>query len=269
MHQVLRTSSDALNKIMAHKAEEIVYRQSKLMLSDLKAMANDVPDCRGFVAALEASLGQHRSAVIAEIKKASPSQGVIRENFDPKQIAQSYVHGGASCLSVLTDQEFFKGHDDYLRIARAACELPILRKDFMRAEYQVYEAKAMQADCILLIVAALEDGLMLDLAGCAQELGLDVLVEVHDETELERGLALGLGMIGINNRNLKNFTTSLDTTIGLLAHIPDEILVVTESGIHSADDIALMRQHNVDAFLVGEAFMRAEQPGQKLAEMFF
>lgn len=273
MHQVLRTSSDALNKIMQHKAEELVHRQSRLALSEIKAMAEDVPECRGFVAALQSSLEQQHCAVIAEIKKASPSKGVIRANFDASQIAQSYASGGASCLSVLTDEEFFQGHDDYLRGARASCDLPILRKDFMRADYQVYEAKAMQADCILLIVAALEDGLMQDLGGRAQELGLDVLVEVHDEFELERGLALGLdlglGMIGINNRNLKDFTTSLNTTIDLLAHIPDEILVVTESGIHTVDDVSLMRQNKVNAFLVGEAFMRAEEPGAKLAEMFF
>lgn len=273
MHQVLRTNSDALNKIMEHKAEELAHRQSKLAIAELKAISADADECRGFVKALQYSLNQERSAVIAEIKKASPSKGVIREDFDPIQIAQSYAAGGASCLSVLTDEEFFQGHDDYLRSARAACDLPILRKDFMRSDYQVYEAKAMQADCILLIVAALEDGLMQDLAGRAKELGLDVLIEVHNEAELERGLALGLdldlGMIGINNRNLRDFTTSLRTTVDLLAHIPDDILVVTESGIHTEDDIALMRRHKVNAFLVGEAFMRAPEPGEKLNELFF
>ena len=273
MHQVLRTNSDALNKIMEHKAEELAHRQSKLAIAELKAISADAEECRGFVKALQYSLKQKRSAVIAEIKKASPSKGVIREDFDPIQIAQSYAAGGASCLSVLTDEEFFQGHDDYLRSARAACDLPILRKDFMRSDYQVYEAKAMQADCILLIVAALEDGLMQDLAGRAKELGLDVLIEVHNEAELERGLALGLdldlGMIGINNRNLRDFTTSLHTTVDLLAHIPDDILVVTESGIHTEDDIALMRRHKVNAFLVGEAFMRAPEPGEKLNELFF
>ena len=273
MHQVLRTNSDALNKIMEHKAEELAHRQSKLAIAELKAISADAEECRGFVKALQYSLNQERSAVIAEIKKASPSKGVIREDFDPIQIAQSYAAGGASCLSVLTDEEFFQGHDDYLRSARAACDLPILRKDFMRSDYQVYEAKAMQADCILLIVAALEDGLMQDLAGRAKELGLDVLIEVHNEAELERGLALGLdldlGMIGINNRNLRDFTTSLRTTVDLLAHIPDDILVVTESGIHTEDDIALMRRHKVNAFLVGEAFMRAPEPGEKLNELFF
>ena len=273
MHQVLRTNSDALNKIMEHKAEELAHRQSKLAIAELKAISADAEECRGFVKALQYSLKQKRSAVIAEIKKASPSKGVIREDFDPIQIAQSYAAGGASCLSVLTDEEFFQGHDDYLRSARAACDLPILRKDFMRSDYQVYEAKAMQADCILLIVAALEDGLMQDLAGRAKELGLDVLIEVHNEAELERGLALGLdldlGMIGINNRNLRDFTTSLRTTVDLLAHIPDDILVVTESGIHTEDDIALMRRHKVNAFLVGEAFMRAPEPGEKLNELFF
>ncbi len=264
----MQTSSDVLNEIMRHKAQEILYRQSQLKISELVAMAGDTPECLGFVFALKAALEQNRSAVIAEVKRASPSQGIIRENFDPRQIAQSYKTGGASCLSVLTDEEFFQGHDDYLRSAREACDLPILRKDFMRSEYQVFEAKAMGADCILLIAAVLEDGLMQDLAGRAQELGMDVLLEVHDAVELERALALGLDMVGINNRNLRDFTTSLNTTIELLEQIPEGILVVTESGIHTPNDIALMRQHGVNTFLVGEAFMRADEPGEKLAELF-
>ncbi len=268
MHQVMQTGSDVLDKIMAHKADEVAFAKSQLRPADVKAMALDAPPSLGFVTALSSSLSAGQSAVIAEVKKASPSKGIIREHFEPSAIAQSYEQGGASCLSVLTDQEFFKGHADYLTAARQACSLPILRKDFMRDDYQVFEAKAMQADCILLIVAALEDNLMQDLAGQAQELGLDVLVEVHDQAELERGLALKLPMIGINNRNLRDFSTSLDTTIDLLPSIPDGTIVVTESGIHSADDVELMRQHKVNSFLVGEAFMRADEPGEKLKELF-
>jgi len=269
MHSVMSTGSDVLDRIMAHKAEEVAFAKRQRSLADLKARADDTPDCRGFVSHLQQALQAGQSAVIAEVKKASPSKGVIRPNFDPTQIAESYQKHGASCLSVLTDVEFFQGSADYLAQARAVCTLPILRKDFMLDEYQVYEAKAMQADSILLIVAALEDGLMQDLAGRAQELGLDVLVEVHDAAELERGLELKMPMIGINNRNLRNFETSLYTTIDLLKFIPDDVLVVTESGIHSSSDIELMREHTVNSFLVGEAFMRAEQPGEKMAELFF
>jgi len=269
MHSVMSTGSDVLDRIMAHKAEEVAFAKRQRSLADLKARADDTPDCRGFVGHLQQALQAGQSAVIAEVKKASPSKGVIRPNFDPTQIAESYQKHGASCLSVLTDVEFFQGSADYLAQARAVCTLPILRKDFMLDEYQVYEAKAMQADSILLIVAALEDGLMQDLAGRAQELGLDVLVEVHDAAELERGLELKMPMIGINNRNLRNFETSLYTTIDLLKFIPDDVLVVTESGIHSSSDIELMREHTVNSFLVGEAFMRAEQPGEKMAELFF
>ncbi len=269
MHQVMSTGSDVLDKIMAHKAQEVAHAKRQVMFADLKFQANDSPDCRGFVAAINASLSAGKSAVIAEVKKASPSKGVIRENFVPSDIAESYQKYGASCLSVLTDNEFFKGSAAYFAQAREASSLPMLRKDFMLDEYQVYEARAMQADCILLIVAALEDGLMQDLAGRAQELGMDVLVEVHNAQELERGLQLAMPMIGINNRNLRDFSTSLNTTIDLLRAIDDDIVVVTESGIHTADDVALMREHNVNSFLVGEAFMRAEEPGQKLAELFF
>lgn len=269
MHQVMSTGSDVLDKIMTHKAHEVEHAKRQVSLADLKAKAGDQPDCRGFVTALHASLGSGRSAVIAEVKKASPSKGVIRENFIPSQIAESYQKYGASCLSVLTDQEFFQGSAEYFAQAREASTLPMLRKDFMLDDYQVYEARAMQADCILLIAAALEDGLMQDLAGRAQELGMDVLVEVHDAQELERGLALNMPMIGINNRDLRDFSTSLETTIDLLDSIDDEVVVVTESGIHTADDIALMRDNNVNSFLVGEAFMRADEPGQKLAELFF
>jgi indole-3-glycerol phosphate synthase len=269
MHKVMSTGSDVLDKIMAHKAEEVAYTKRKFSLADVTAKAGDVGESRGFARALNVSLLAERSAVIAEVKKASPSKGVIRQDFRPSAIAESYQKYGASCLSVLTDQEFFKGSAEYFAQAREACTLPMLRKDFMLDEYQVFEAKAMDADCILLIVAALEDGLMQDLSGRAQELGLDVLIEVHDQYELERGLKLGMPMIGINNRNLKDFSTSLDTTIDLLDSIPDGVVVVTESGIHTEDDVGLMREHNVNSFLVGEAFMRAEDPGKRLAELFF
>jgi len=269
MHTVMSTGSDVLDKIMAHKAEEVAQAKRALSLSDVKAMAGDTEPVRGFVAALQYSLAAARSAVIAEVKKASPSKGIIRPDFKPMQIAESYQKHGASCLSVLTDEEFFKGSAEYFAQARQACTIPMLRKDFMLDDYQVFEARAMGADCILLIVAALEDGLMQDLAGRSQELGMDVLVEVHNQAELERGLVLNMPMIGINNRNLRNFETSLNGTIDLLPHIPDSTIVVTESGIHTADDVALMREHNVNSFLVGEAFMRAEEPGDKLAELFF
>lgn len=269
MHKVMSTGSDVLDKIMAHKAQEVAFAKRQVSMADVVAKAGDTADCRGFVAGLQASLDAGTSAVIAEVKKASPSKGVIRANFKPSQIAESYQKYGASCLSVLTDAEFFQGSDEYFSQAREACTLPMLRKDFMLDDYQVYEARAMQADCILLIVAALEDGLMQDLAGRALELGLDVLVEVHNAQELERGLALKMPMIGINNRNLRDFSTSLDTTIDLLDSIPDEVIVVTESGIHIDDDVAKMREHQVNSFLVGEAFMRADEPGKRMAELFF
>ena len=269
MHQVMSTGSDVLDKIMAHKAEEVAYAKRQLSLADLKVRADDTPDSRGFVSALQASLSNGRSAVIAEVKKASPSKGVIREDFQPAKIAESYQEHGASCLSVLTDIEFFKGSSEYFAQAHQAASLPMLRKDFMLDEYQIFESKAMKADCILLIVAALEDGLMQDMAGRAQELGMDVLVEVHNQSELERGLKLEMPMIGINNRNLRDFSTSLSTTIDLLELIPSDIVVVTESGIHAAADVELMRAHKVNSFLVGEAFMRADEPGKRLAELFF
>ncbi len=268
-HKVMSTGSDVLDKIMAHKAEEVAHAKHGVTLADVTARANDTAPTREFVLALQASLNGGRSAVIAEVKKASPSKGIIRPDFKPAQIAESYQKYGASCLSVLTDQEFFKGSPEYFAQVREASTLPMLRKDFMLDDYQVFEARAMGADCILLIVAALEDGLMQDLAGRAQELGMDVLIEVHNETELERGLALTMPMIGINNRNLRNFDTSLSNTTNLLPMIPQSTIVVTESGIHSAQDIELMRNHGVNTFLVGEAFMRAQEPGEKLAELFF
>lgn len=269
MHAVMSTGSDVLDKIMAYKAQEVAHDKRQSPIQDVIAKAGDQPESRGFVKSLKRSLSEGRSAVIAEVKKASPSKGIIRADFDPASIASSYQDAGASCLSVLTDAEFFKGSAEYFSQARHACTLPMLRKDFMLDDYQVYQARAMDADCILLIVAALEDGLMQDLSGRATELGMDVLVEVHNAQELERGLALKMPMIGINNRNLRNFETSLNTTIDLLSSIPEDVVVVTESGIHSASDVALMREHNVNSFLVGEAFMRAKNPGDKLSELFF
>ena len=269
MHAVMSTGSDVLDKIMSHKAEEVAYAKSRRSISDLKAQSVDVEPPRGFVNSLRKNLDANKSAVIAEVKKASPSKGLIREDFNPAQIAESYQKYGASCLSVLTDEEFFKGSTEYFSQARQASSLPMLRKDFMLDDYQIYQSKVMHADCILLIVAALEDGLMQDLAGRAIELGLDVLVEVHNAEELERGLQLSMPMIGINNRNLRNFETSLANTTDLLSSIPSDVIVVTESGIHTQEDVDLMREHGVDSFLVGEAFMRAEEPGQRLAELFF
>lgn len=269
MHSVMSTGSDALDRIMQHKEHEVAAQKRIVSLADIKAMSGDQAPPLGFTAALNDSVRAGRSAVIAEVKKASPSKGVIRADFHPAKIAESYQKHGASCLSVLTDAEFFQGSAAYFAQAREACTLPMLRKDFMRDEYQVFEARAMQADCILLIVAALEDGLMQDLAGQARELQMDVLVEVHNAQELARGMQLAVPMIGINNRDLRNFETSLDTTIDLLPSIPDEMLVITESGIHTADDVELMREHGVNSFLVGEAFMRAPDPGKRLAELFF
>ena len=259
---------DILNKILARKQQEIEARQQQVSLADLQRQADQASAPRGFVAALQIRVDRGQAAVIAEIKKASPSKGVIRENFDPVEIAKSYQAGGASCLSVLTDQDFFQGHEDYLVAARAACELPVIRKDFIVDPYQVVEARAIGADCILLIVAALEDEILAELHSQALSLGMDVLVEVHDRDELERALLLDLELIGINNRDLRSFDTSLDTTIELLELIPAGCLVVTESGIHSREDVALMRQHDVHAFLVGEAFMRKPDPGQGLQELF-
>jgi len=269
MHSVISTGSDALDKIMQHKAEEVAYAKSQLALAELKAQANDSEQSRGFVQSLQQTLNQGRSAVIAEVKKASPSKGVIRADFNPVEIAENYQKHGAACLSVLTDKAFFQGSTDYFIQARQACTIPMLRKDFMLDAYQVFEAKVMGADCILLIVAALEDGLMQDLTGQAQELGLDVLVEVHNQQEVERALPLNMPIIGINNRNLRTFETSLENTSHLLNCIPDDVTVISESGIHNADDVAFLREHGVNGFLVGEAFMRAENPGEKLEMLFF
>jgi len=259
---------DILKKIVRRKEEEIRERQARCSLDELQQRLPSASPPRGFVAALRAKIAAGQAAVIAEVKKASPSQGVIRENFVPAEIARSYERGGAACLSVLTDIDFFQGSDEYLQQARAACSLPVLRKDFIIDPYQVYEARTIGADCILLIAACLEDQQMRELATLALELGMDVLVEVHDEQELLRTLPLELPLVGINNRNLRTFETRLETTVELLEQIPQGRIVVTESGIHTPQDVALMRSHAVNTFLVGEAFMRADEPGEKLAELF-
>ena len=259
---------DILKRILVRKKEEVTERQGKVSLSELRHRAETADGPRGFVHALRKKVDAGLPAVIAEIKKASPSKGVMRPDFRPAEIARSYTQGGAACLSVLTDRDFFQGCEDYLRETRAACSLPIIRKDFLIDSYQVYEARALAADCILLIAAALDDALMADLAGLASELGMDVLVEVHDVAELGRALQLDLPLIGINNRNLRSFEVSLQTTLDLLPSIPKDRLVVTESGILEPKDVALMRSHGVHAFLVGEAFMKSAEPGERLRELF-
>ncbi len=263
------TTPTILKKIIDRKYEEIQERSAICSLLDLRTKAeqrNDAP--RGFVNAMLKKNAENKSAVIAEIKKASPSKGVIREDFVPAEIAMSYQNGGAACLSVLTDVDFFQGSDDYLRQVREACDLPVIRKDFIVEPYQVYEAAAIGADCILLIVAALDPTKLAELNELARSLGLDVLVEVHDEVELELALGLTNKLIGINNRNLHDFQVSLSITYDLLEQIPRDRLVVTESGITTVEDVREMRRHGVNSFLIGESFMRADQPGKKLAEFF-
>lgn len=257
-----------LKKIIDRKREEVAERSANVAITTLKEQIKTASAPRGFVRAMEAKLAAGQSAVIAEIKKASPSKGVIREDFHPAEIAASYERGGAACLSVLTDADFFQGSEAYLQQARAACSLPVIRKDFIVDPYQVYEARAIGADCILLIAAALNDADMASLNALAVELGLDVLIEVHNAEELARTLPLGNRLIGINNRNLHTFEATLETTFNLLADIGDEFLVVTESSIHTSADVAAMRRKGVNAFLVGEAFMRVDEPGEKLAELF-
>jgi indole-3-glycerol phosphate synthase len=259
---------DILQKILHRKAQEIAERLSYVSFEEMLQRAANADAPRGFVEALKARIAAGQPAVIAEIKKASPSRGVMRPEFYPDDIAQSYAAHGAACLSVLTDRDFFQGSEDYLQAARAACPLPVLRKDFLIDPYQVVEARAIGADCILLIAAALGDKALRELADLAVELGMDVLVEVHDRAELERALTLDLPLIGINNRNLRTFEVSLDTTLDLLSAIPEGCLVVTESGIHGPADVARMRGRGVQAFLVGEAFMTAAEPGERLAELF-
>ena len=260
--------SDILNKILATKVIEVAAAKEKLSLDEVKKLAESQPKPRDFIGSIRAKIAAGNAAVIAEIKKASPSKGVIRENFNPAEIAKSYEAGGAACLSVLTDVEYFQGSTDYLKQARAACSLPVLRKDFMIDVYQVYEARAMGADCILLIVAALELSKMRELEAVAHELGMAVLVEVHDGDELELALQLETPLVGINNRNLRTFDVTLQTTLGLLSRLPDDRIIVTESGIFTADDVKLMRDNHVHTFLVGEAFMRKDEPGVELAKVF-
>lgn len=267
--------SDVLQQILAVKREEVDLARERLPLARVRndAESSCTPDAagarpRGFAAAIRARVAEGGSAVIAEIKKASPSKGIIRPDFDPAAIAASYEAGGAACLSVLTDGQFFQGDAQHLRTARAASALPVLRKDFVIDPYQVYEARTWGADCILLIVAALDDGQMAELEACAAEVGLDVLVEVHDGEELDRALRLATPLVGINNRNLRTFDVSLETTLALLDEIPSDRLVVTESGILEPADVARMRNAGVGAFLVGEAFMRAPDPGIELARLF-
>jgi indole-3-glycerol phosphate synthase len=259
---------DILKKIVARKQEEVAERKARVCPDELSARVADADLPRGFDAALQARVNAGQAAVIAEIKKASPSKGVLREDFRPADIARSYARGGAACLSVLTDVDFFQGSDAYLQAARGACRLPVIRKDFIIDPYQVLEARAIEADCILLIAACLDDTQLHRLHDQACELGMDVLIEVHDGDELQRALRTDNRLIGINNRDLRTFAVSLQTTLDLLDQIPDDRLVVTESGILMPADVSLMREHAVQTFLVGEAFMRADDPGAKLAELF-
>ena len=259
-----------LEKILARKVEEVAARRATVSLAELEQQARSADAPRGFANALLAQAKRKQPAVIAEIKKASPSKGVLREHFVPAEIARSYAAGGATCLSVLTDVDFFQGADSYLQEARAACSLPVIRKDFMIDPYQIVEARALGADCVLLIVSALDDGQMAELAATAKAFDLDVLVEVHDGDELERALkTLDTPLLGINNRNLHTFELNLETTLDLLPRIPRDRLVVTESGILNRADVELMEISEVYAFLVGEAFMRADNPGAELERLFF
>lgn len=264
--------ADILDQILAVKADEISAAKRR---QDLASLRRDVESdheararIRGFESALRKKIVTGKAGVIAEVKKASPSKGVLREDFRPADIAASYAEHGAACLSVLTDERFFQGSPDYLLQARAVCNLPVLRKDFMIDPYQIYQARSWGADCVLLIVAALDHGLMRELEACSHELGMDVLVEVHDANELEVALTLNTALLGINNRNLRTFETTLDTTIDLLPRIADHKLVITESAIRTRDDVKRMRDHEVHAFLVGETFMRAQDPGFALAQLF-
>jgi len=260
-----------LKKILSRKHEEVDARSAATAVASLLASIERQDPCRGFEVGLRQAIAAARPGIIAEVKKASPSKGVIRHNFEPAAIAASYEAAGAACLSVLTDVDFFQGADAYLQQARVASSLPVLRKDFVVDAYQVYESRALGADCILLIVAALgnQGKLMLELESLARELGMDVLVEVHDQAELELALQLQTPLLGINNRDLHTFTTSLETTLDLLKQVPPNRLLVTESGIHDRADVDVMRTNGVNAFLVGEAFMKAPDPGLALRELFF
>lgn len=260
--------SDILEKILLTKREEVAAALRHRSLSSVRADAEQRTDVRDFVGALRQKISQGAAGVIAEIKKASPSKGVIRADFQPAEIAQSYAQHGAACLSVLTDRQYFQGDNTYLQAARAACDLPVLRKDFMVDPYQIIEARALGADCILLIVAALDDAQLRDFEALAHELGMAVLVEVHDEAELERALALKTSLIGVNNRNLRTFEVNVETTLRLLRYFDSGRIPVTESGISSTDEVARLRAQDVHAFLVGEAFMREADPGAALARLF-
>ena len=260
--------STILDTILARKREEVAARRERTSLFELKARAASAPPLRGFADAVAAKIAAGQAAVIAEVKKASPSKGVIRADFDPAAIARSYAAGGAACLSVLTDVDFFQGADEYLVAARDACALPVLRKDFIVDAYQLYEARVLGADCVLLIAAALDDAQLSEYAFIADELGMDVLVEVHDLDELERALPIPARLLGINNRNLKTFEVSLQTTLELKVAVPADRVLVTESGILAPADVARMRAAGVHGFLVGEAFMRADEPGVALAQLF-
>ena len=260
---------DILQKILLRKTEEITQAAAKEPLADLSKRAEGALPVRGFIQSIERKIAAKQAAVIAEIKKASPSKGVMRENFMPADIAKSYAKGGAACLSILTDRDFFQGATEFLIQAREATELPVIRKDFIIDPYQVYEARAMNADCILLIVSALEDVVLNELLALAHQLDMDVLMEVHDRQEMQRAIESGARLIGVNNRNLRTFDVSLKTTLDMLDMLPDDRILVTESGIHTPADVQLMRENSVNSFLVGEAFMRADEPGEKLAELFF
>ena len=264
--------SDVLNKILDVKADEVAsakkYRDLASLRREVEANGEARKNLRGFEAGLRAKIASGQAGVIAEVKKASPSKGILRADFRPAEISASYAKHGAACLSVLTDMQFFQGAPEYLQQARAACSIPVLRKDFMIDPYQVYQARSWGADCILLIVAALDHGLMAELEACAHELGMGVLVEVHDVVELTAALRLKTAMLGINNRNLRTFETSLQTTLDLLPRISPDKLVITESGIRTSDDVKRMRDADVHAFLVGEAFMRAPVPGVELSRLF-
>lgn len=262
-------STNILKKILQRKTEEIAERSATVGLHVMSARAAAADTPRGFRVVLQRAIAQGNAAVIAEIKKASPSKGVIRAEFDPPAIARSYAEAGAACLSVLTDRDFFQGSEAYLQQVRAACDLPVIRKDFLIDPYQIYEARAIGADCVLLIVAALGDAMLAELYGLARHLGMDVLVEVHDAEEMQRALAIDADLIGINNRNLRTFGTRLETTLELMHEAPNDVLLVTESGIKTREDIALMRASGIHAFLVGEVFMTGAHPGDKLVELFF
>jgi indole-3-glycerol phosphate synthase len=259
---------DILKRIVARKQDEVVERKQRVAPRALEVRIADAQPTRGFADALQRRVASGNAAVIAEIKRASPSKGVIRDDFRPAEIARSYALGGASCLSVLTDHDFFQGDEQHLIDARAACSLPVIRKDFIIDPYQLLEARAIGADCVLLIVACLDDPTLASLAGLADELGLDVLIEVHDAAELERALAVPGRLLGINNRDLRTFEVDLQTTLNLKSRVPPDRLLVTESGIHTAADVAQMRSHGVQAFLVGESLMRSENPGKALAKIF-